>query len=474
VSDVSRGSTTGTKASRSRLGLAAAGLALALGAGIRRASTMSRHGGGIRAQELIVAGTVIALGALLVAAPALAGRAKTKLVSVSRAGAGANDHSVFPSISADGRFIAFESDASNLVVGDTNFAADVFVRDLGSGKTRRVSVRTNSDEHRGDSRNPSISAGGRFVAFRSSASLVRAATNRHNEIFLRDLKTGRTRRVSLGMNRAQPNASSASGTISAGGRFVAFQSGATNLVDGDTNDTRDIFVRDLETGTTRRVSVSTNGQEANGPSGSAGISASGRLVAFFSRATNLVRGDTNDEADVFVHNLRTGTTRRVSLASTGEQANDRSAHPTISAKGRRVAFVSAATNLAGGETTCRDCVFVRNLNTGTTRVVSVDLHGAEPFDCSSPSISADGSRLAFLSNVLPPGDSDPEVFIHDLKTGGTRRVTVGLNGVKANGDSHAPAISADGRFVAFWSNASNLVRGDRNDDADVFRRGPFR
>jgi WD40-like Beta Propeller Repeat len=259
---------------------------------------MGRVGGSFREFKKTACGVLLAA-----ASPALAGKAKTTRVSVSSSGAQANKlFSLNPSISTDGRFVAFESQASNLVPGDTNRANDVFVHDLRTGKTRRVSVSSSGAQANGSgffplSAYPSISADGRFVAFDSPApNLVRRDTNRRPDVFIHDLRTGETR-LSVSSRGRQGNKKSFNPSISAAGHFVAFKSYATDLVRHDTNASRDVFVHGLRTGKTRRVSVSSRGRQGNKDSGTPSISADGRFVAFASDAPNLVPGDTNRAFD---------------------------------------------------------------------------------------------------------------------------------------------------------------------------------
>jgi len=197
--------------------------------------------------------------------------------------------------------VAFASDASSLVSGDTNYGWDVFVHDRQTGVTEIVSVSSSGEQGNLSSDEPSISADGRFVAFESYAfNLVSGDTNEVSDIFVHDRQTGATERVSVSTSGAQGNDDSWQSSISADGRFVAFQSYASNLVSGDTNDTEDIFIHDRQTGMTELVSVSSSGEQACGYSNWASISADGRFVAFYSPASNLVSGDTNGWEDVFV------------------------------------------------------------------------------------------------------------------------------------------------------------------------------
>src|SRR5439155_1129649 len=234
-------------------------------------------------------------------------------------------------------------------------------------------------------------------------NLVTGDTNAVSDAFVYDRVTGTTERVSVSSAGAEANGTSFAPAISADGRFVAFPSEATNLVPGDTNGATDVLVRDRRTGTTERVSVSSAGAEANGTSFTPAISADGRLVAFASEADDLVIGDTNQAFDVFVHDGMTGTTERVSVDSTGAQANAASIEhfcPALSADGRFVAFESDATNLVPVDTNAATDVFVRDRLTATTDRVSVDSTGAQANDRSDfPAISADGSVVAFVSTA---------------------------------------------------------------------------
>jgi Tol biopolymer transport system component len=297
----------------------------------------------------------------------------TRRVSDGRGGQQANGDRWGPAISADGRFVAFRSGASNLVAGDTRFTDDVFVRDRVAQLTRRISVGPGGQQANGDSWGPAISAHGRFVAFVSNASnLVAGDTNDTRDVFVRDRVAQLTRRISVGPGGQQANGESLDPAISADGRFVAFDSFATNLVAGDTNNAYDVFVRDRVAQLTRRISVGPGGQQANDHSFTPAISAHGRFVGFVSLASNLVAGDTNQWDDVFVRDRVAQLTRRVSVGPGGQQANSYSfGKPAISAHGRFVAFFSNATNLVPGDTNNAFDVFVRDRVAQVTRRVSV-------------------------------------------------------------------------------------------------------
>jgi Tol biopolymer transport system component len=418
----------------------------------------------------------------------------TERVSVSSAEAEANGNSKSGSVSADGRFAVFQSGATNLVPGDSNGKWDVFVRDQRTGTTERVNVSSAGQEANNDCPvsggvcfAPIISADGRFVAFESRASnLVPDDTNGTIDTFVHDRLLGTTERVSVDSAEGQANGADeffAFGiAISADGRFVAFASTATSLVPGDTNSASDIFVRDRQMGSTEIVSISSAGLQAGGESQEPAISADGRFVTFASAATNLVPGDTNDQADVFVHDRLMGTTERVSVNSAEGQANGGSIRSAISADGRFVAFRSDARNLVPGDTNSADDIFVRDRLAGTTERVSVSSGGGQATGSGTdhPSISADGRIVAFESSAanLVPGDTNgqPDIFVRDQLMGTTERVNLNNADGQASLGGELPAISANGRFVSFYSWDSTLVPDDTNGARDVFLRdrGPER
>jgi Tol biopolymer transport system component len=404
----------------------------------------------------------------------------TQRVSVDSGGAEGNGDSGYDglSISADGRYVAFASIASNLVPGDTNGFIDAFVRDRQSGTTERVSISSGGVQGDGDSYYPSISADGRYVAFESFADNLVAAgdTNGSWDVFIRDRLSGTTERVSLDSGGAQGNNGSYAPSISSDGRYVAFHSYASNLVLGDTNGVLDAFVRDLQSDTTQRVSVSSAGVQGFWESSSPSISADGRYVAFESLAYNFDSADTNGKVDIFVRDRQSGTTERVSISSGGVQGDGDSYSPSITADGRYVAFESFADNLVlAGDTNGSWDVFVCDRLNSTTERVSLDSGGAQGNNGShDPSISADGRCVAFESYAtnLVPGDTNVavDVFIRDRLSGATERVSVDSVGAQGNGNSYYPSISADGRYVALESLATSLVPGDINGFTDVFIR----
>jgi Tol biopolymer transport system component len=415
--------------------------------------------------------------ALLLATAAVA--QTTQRVSLSSTGVQGNNHSQYPSMSGDGRYVSFTSYASNLVAGDTNNLYDIFVRDRVTGTTERVSVASNGAEQIGSSSTSDISADGRYVVFDSNAdNLVAGDTNGTLDVFLHDRQTGTTEIVSVDSSGVLGNDASYSPRISADGRFVAFLSVATNLVSSDTNGKQDVFVRDRQTGTTERVSVDSNGIEANDASGNPpAISADGRYVAFWSGATNLIPLDTNFFADIYVRDRQSGTTEVVSVDSAGNQGHGMADRVAISADGRYVAFTSSANDLVPGDTNPAEDAFVHDRQLGTTEIVSLSA-GGSPADGASDflSISADGRFVVFRTNAtnLVPGDTNGfwDVYVRDRQLATTERVSLTSTGGNPNSDVEqgAPPISDDGRYVAFASSAWNLVPSDTNGSLDVFVR----
>lgn len=359
------------------------------------------------------------------------GNVSTTRVSVGYDGSPANNDSWEVSISYNGRLIAFSSDADNLVPNDGNGFRDVFLHDRVTNTTTRVSVENNSVNSDGnnDSDHPSISGNGDFVAFRSAASdLVSGDTNNLRDVFVRQMSNNTTTRVSVDSAELEAvGGDSFNPTISETGQFVAFASEGTNLVAGDGNGVRDIFVRDRTNGLTTRVSVATSTAEGDAQSYTPFISGNGNFVVFASEATNLdeITPDTNAFADIFVHDRALVETTRVSLSFFGTESDGNSYTPSISREGRYITFASEATNLD-----------VTQNNSNRRR--NIYLH----------------DRQLAMNGIYAFGL--------------TSRISVDTDGGLPNDHSFASMIAAYGRHVGYVSEATDLVENDRNLHWDVF------
>lgn len=394
-------------------------------------------------------------------------------VSLSSAGAESDDFSSISCPSGDARFVAFQSEATNLVSGDTGGFTDIFLRDTVNNITTRISVDTAGNAGNGDSTGCSISADGRFILFNSSASnLVANDTNNVTDVFLHDRMFAKTSRVSLTDLDTQANDTSDSGDMSADARYIAFRSAANNIVLGDSLGQSDIFVRDLIAGTTVRVSVSSSGAEARDDSLHPAISADGQHVAFSSDATNLVVGDTNARRDIFIHSLNTGGTILASKSSGGTLGNADSTRADISADGSAVVFESNATNIVLGSGGWGG-IFVHEPGSGLTTLVSVSSTGDTPNNpTAEPAISASGRFVAFHAGAsnLVPGDTNNavDVIMHDRMTGETTRESVRATGEQLNGFAVVaawPAFSADEHYLSMA--AGKMVPESTNNWAEI-------
>jgi Tol biopolymer transport system component len=387
-------------------------------------------------------------------------------------------------------YVAFASRASNLVAQDTNGQSDVFLYvgagsgDSGSATVRRIGVKGASAQGNGPSADPSVSQRAEHVSLTSRATnLVPDDTNATSDVFVVDTATDAVQRVSVASGGQQADGASRASSITANGRYVAFVSAADNLVAGDHNGRDDVFVRDLQAHTTTRVSVDSHGADANGSSSDPAIAGGGRYVAFASRATDLVHGDTNRRTDVFVRDLKTGKTTRISASPHGRPGAGSSTEPTISPDGRLVAFTSSAANLVAHDANRQQDVFVRDRKSGTTRLVSVNRRGTPGNGASSQPSLLEGGYLAFTSAAtnLVSGDRNRhrDVFVtsrlHRDKifrasefAADEHHKTVG-----GNADSFAPSLSYNGGVlvVAFTTDASNLGYADHNHLPDVLFTG---
>ena len=431
----------------------------------------------------LVAGLVPALGPAPATAAATAPGAARRLNLTGNGAQATGGTSTKPVLSAEGRYVAFVSAATNLASGLPAGKTQVYVRDRLGGTTELVSVGTDALPGDNNSTNPAISADGRYVAFQSDATkMVNADSNNATDVFVRDRTSGTTTRASVTSAEAQATGgASTDPSISADGTRVAFLSLATNLAGGDTG-TADVYLRDTSgSGTTSRVSVSTSGGEPNANSSDPAISADGTFVAFASVATNVVSGDPGTTKDVFLRDLGNGDTRRVNPDTGGGWANADSAQPVVNANGRYVAFTSSASDLVSGDTNGVGDTFVWAGASGRVTRASVDSWGNQgAFTSGSPSISDDGLAVAFYSIspfVAEDVEEQMDVYVNtrDAGTpdtaGTTERFSVRSDGTGGNGGSYVPALSPDGTEVAYESDATNLVTADTNGYRDVFVTG---
>lgn len=383
-------------------------------------------------------------------------------------------------ISADGSVVVFRSRAGNLVPGDTNGVADIFVRDRFAGTTRRVSVGPGGVQANGDSRACAISGNGRYVVYESFASnLVASDTNGGRDVFRHDLVTGTTVKVSVNSAGVAGNMESfgdARPGVSYDGQVVVFSSVATNFVTGASGF--QVYCRDFTAGTTTLISRNAAGTPLGGGGGA--VSANGNVVTFIAWGT--AAGVTNGVQNVFTFDRISGQLARVTMGLNGAQPNDGSYQPALSEDGRYVLFVSTASNLIPGDTSGSQNTFRFDRSTGT--LVRVDGNGTSTN--GSASMSGDGRYVVYSCTNVP--FSSPlylplcNVWVKDMDTGTFRQVSLTSTGAQPNGQSTTPWLSSNGRFVSFTSTANNLVPGDTNnsdptnnsDAHDVFAVGnPF-
>ena len=421
----------------------------------------------------------LAVVSLCGAGAAAASGPQTVRVSVDRLGFERKHPSWNPDISADGGAIAYETLAADYN-GDRVPKADVFVYDLGEGETDWVSANPLGLPGNGSSGEPSISADGRLVAFWSSSTdLGPEDGDGYGAIFVRDRVTRSLQRISdraFGKSRLS---STYSPSLSGSGRYVAF---ASSSEQPNTLYRSDVHLYDRQTGAVELVAAG-QGTGERADVRSPAISPDGGFVGFDSYS-RLARADRNQWSDVFVRDRARGTITRVSVASGERGGNGNSWGGAVSAGGRFVAFTSAASNLVPGDENRAPDVFVRDRAAGTTRCVSVDSSGKPAGGRSDgASISPGGRYVSFTSDAadLVRGDTNgySDVFVRDLEAGRTRRVSISTRRAEGDGPSegvlgwHQSAIARDARFVAFPSLASNLAPDDTNDAVDIFVRGPL-
>ncbi len=402
---------------------------------------------------------------------ALAAGAKTILVSASSSGEPANQESGNPALSGDGRYVAFVSFATNL---DPGGVGGVFVRDRDRGTTQLVAPASGGVQPI----QPAISATGRFVAY--------AEPDRFGDgnVYLHDMTSGTTSVVTVGVNGKPAGGRSQNPSVSADGRFVVFSSDAKSLTPRKPVAARNEFVRDMKTGKTQQVNVTSTGKPGNGYCHHPSISADGRYVVYETQATNIIKGARG--YNIYVRDLKRQRTILASVSSSGKRANDGSHRAVISGDGRYVAFVSKATNLVKQDANRKADIFVRDLKRAKTTRVSVSSSGKQSNgDSNAPAISNHGGFITFESSgtnlVSGRGDGKLHVFFRDERSGKTVQADVSSSGKPANAGvgvlipfyTQSLAMSADGRSVAFESPATNLVSGHTGRNDAVYLRGPL-
>lgn len=410
-----------------------------------------------------------------------------ELVSISSGSTQGNNTSTSSanSVSGDGRYVVFYSQATNLVSAGTNGHNQVFVRDRTNGTTTLVSVSSSGTEANASSIDPAISYDGQYVVFTSVATnLVSGVTDGSLHIYLHDMNTGTTSIVDTSASSTVSNGESDNADISADGRYVVFDSSATNLTSSGTNGDSQIYIKDIQTGAIQELSVNSSGTEGNHGSGQPVISCDGGVVAFESGASNLVSGDTNGYGDVFVDSLGWDSNQLTDISLGG---NETSQDPTVSCNGNDVAYDTYATNLASSLPSSSESVLEYSRLSTDTSVVSSNSSGTPASGYSQfPAISDDGRYISFLSTATSNLDSSKsydqfgakiQIFVKDMQQGTTQVLSIDGAGDGVSGNTDWPSISADGSIVAYDSLAEDnvggysqggLVSSDSNGYQDVF------
>jgi Tol biopolymer transport system component len=398
----------------------------------------------------------------------------TERVSVNSSGKQSNSYSEFPVISPDGKYVVFSSPASNLVLGDTNGGTDIFVYDRQYSFIERINTAQNGKESNNLSISASISANGQYIAFDSMASnLVSNDTNNARDIFIKNKSDGSIKRINVNTTLNQTNGESWEFSISSDGRYLVFSSKASNLVSGDNNGDWDIFIKDQKTGVIERITSTSNDGQINIINRKPKITSDGRFVVFFSNLSNLVSNDNNKKKDVFLYDRKNHIIKRISVNSNGIEGNNDSISPSISDDGRYIVFNSMSSNLVKNDTNWTSDIFLYDAHSNIIKRININSKGVEcDFDSSLPVISANGEYIAFESNAsnLVPGDTNNkrDVFVYNIQSGVITRVSINAQGIQGDGDCSSPSISYSGRYVAFVSKSSNLVPNDNNNNSDIF------
>lgn len=396
-------------------------------------------------------------------------------VSVTSEGNEANLHSFAPSISGDGRYVTFQSEATNLVADDDNGFTDIFLYDRYTNELKLISRNLAGKSANFKSNFATISQDGHYIVFQSDASdLVANDTNQVRDVFIYSIESEKIELISINNQGIQGDAPSSFPVLSADGRYVAFDSDATNLVTDDTKNYIDVFVHDRTTHETTRISVNSRGKQVNSSSYGASISGDGRYVAYVSNSRSLAANDTNKTTDIFVHDRENGSVQRISLNNEGIEGNAASYEPRISLDGQWVVFTSWASNLVPDDTNQARDIFLYNLTTAMIERVSVNNQGKESDSASfAPHISGNNRYIVFNSEadnlVIDDDNKTIDVFIYDHNTRQINRMTPYSQTFSSGAASfYPPAISDDGRFVAYESKALNLTATDFNESSDIF------
>ncbi len=412
--------------------------------------------------------------AVLASAAPTGGRSWTR-VSVSAAGGVPDQASFEPAVTPNGRFVAFYSSASDLLSFPSGGSSKVVVRDMRRGRTALASHTPAGGEGNGGSSDPALSSNGRFVVFQSTASdLVDGDLAGHEDIFLSDMRSGVVSRVSTGFDGSEADGESYvyGATISGNGRWVVFTSNATNLVDGvDTHGYYQVYLRDVRKGTTTLVSRSTGGSGAGGSCFYPSISPNGRFVVYYANAGDIVAGGSNGKFHIYLFDAKAGTSARVSIGLMGAIGDGDSYFPVVSNNGRFVAYDSNATNLVAGDVDVAMDAFLADRETGATVLLG------RVGDTYQPSIAANGKSVVFYSDdpnlVAGDGNGTGDTYRYDAVDGTIERLSVDAAGVEGDGDTYTfgPSLASNGRFVAVTTNATNLADDglvDGNGTYDVF------
>lgn len=407
----------------------------------------------------------------------------TERVNLTSSGGQSVGEALEPNISQDGRFVSFMTSSSDIVANDTNNKTDIFVRDRKLGTTVRANLTSAGGELSWVVSGYKMSANGRFIIFSSSGSgIVPGDTNGKQDMFLRDLKNNTTEMVSLASTGALPNDSTRDvADISADGRYVVFSSYATNLVPNDVNSNQDVFIRDRKLGTTTMLSKSDGGTLGNDFSTNASISCDGSYVTFISGASNLVNNDTNGKVDVFlVDRVADNSVSNLTVNANGDSWLG--GYADISCNGETVVFGSEASNLVVNDTNNARDLFVYNMIDGTFERVNVDPAGNETVYIPNPnngvrpvstnSLDYSGRYVVFsgLTTTFVSGDTNSanDIFLRDLRDGTTQIISKRNTTTQTNAGSSNPAVSLDGREVIFDSLDTGYVSGDTNSVQDIF------